>query len=211
MKVVILNKNGQISLVSFLSILVIQPILLMLANFKIAPVALTVIAYLLTFPLLIISVFFGIKQLRKTKFPLFWIVPALSYFLIFLVATCYSVTNITKYNPPKRKIGVALKDLPDGKIQIISVYYKSPAEKAGIKNGDIITRIKDEVIDKETIKDVVDLIGSSYDPLAIEIERNGEKKIFNIDNTANEDTPLDQNSAPASAKATADRPRKSGK
>ena len=181
MKEVKLDKNGQISLITFLSILVIQPILLMLAKFKITPVTLTVISYLLTLPLLIISIFFGIKQLRKTKFPLLWLFPELLYFLIFLVALFYSVADMTKYEHPKRKIGVVLNDLPGGKIQIISVYYESPAEKAGIKNGDIITRINDEMIDKKTVKDVVDLIGSSCDPLAIEIERNGEKKIFNIE------------------------------
>ena len=187
MKDIILNKNGQISLVCFLCIFLIQSILLTVASLGFYRTVLTIVVYVLTFPMLSFSIFFGIKQLKHTKFPLFWIIPSLIYLLIYVICVCYSVADITKYEPPKRKIGVALKDLPDGQIQIISVYYKSPAEKAGIKNGDIITKIKDEVIDKETIKDVVDLIGSSYDPLAIEIERNGKKKIFNIDRTANKE------------------------
>lgn len=185
MKEVTLNKNCQISLVSFLGMLIIQPLLLTLAHFGIMPKALIVVAYILTFPLLLISIFFGIKQLVKTKFILFWVVPALLYFLIFFATVCYDVANAMKYAPPKRKIGVALNDTSNSQVQVIAVYFNSPADKAGVKNGDIIKKLGDEVIDKKTTKDVIKLISTSKDdPLLIEVNRNGEKKILKIKKTA---------------------------
>jgi membrane-associated protease RseP (regulator of RpoE activity) len=188
MKEVILNKNGQISLVCFLCILLTQPILLSLFKLGVAPMSGLIVVYIIILPILAISIVLGIKQLRSTKFPLLWIIPAFLYSLLIIVALCFDIFSKGKViHPPKRKIGIYFNKTLGGKMQINAVVYNSKAEKAGIKGGDIITKINDENIDDEDFIDVISLIGASNDSeLKIEIERNGEKKTFNIDNTANQ-------------------------
>lgn len=193
MKDIKLNKNGQISLVCFLCMLYIQPVFLILAYLDIKPIPMTIVHYILTLPLLLVSIIFGIKQLQKTKFPIFWIVPSFMYILLFLGFIVYKPLPL-KYKPIplKRKIGIVLNDTQNGKVQIIAVYYQSIAEKSGIKKKDIITKIGNETIDIESTKDVVDLIGIIDDPFIIEVERNGEKKIFNINRNTNKEDHLIQ-------------------
>jgi PDZ domain len=192
MKNVILNKNGQISLICFFSILIIQPTILSLVKLGVTPSVLSIVGYILTFPLLGASIFFGIKQLSKSKFTLFWLIPAIIYALLFIVALGYSLFSKGEIiHPPKKKIGVSLDRTSEGKIQIIAVFYKSKAAKAGIKSGDIITKINDENIDDEDVIEVVSLIGASNNgELKIEIERDGNKKNFNIDRTVNNNDAL---------------------
>jgi membrane-associated protease RseP (regulator of RpoE activity) len=187
MKEVILNKNGQISLVCFLCILLTQPILISLLKFGVVPMSGYIVVYIIILPILTLSIVLGLKQLRKTKFPLLWIIPGFLYSLSIIVALCFSFFHKDKViHPPKRKIGVYLNKTTEGKMQVKAVVYNSKAEKAGIKGGDIITKINNEDIDDEDYIDVISLMGKSKDSeLKIVIERNGEKKIFNIDKTAN--------------------------
>ena len=104
------------------------------------------------------------------------------YSLIAIVALFFNLTHKGKViYPPKRKIGIYLNQTAEGKMQVNAVIYNSLAERAGIRGGDIITRINKEAIDDEDYIDVISLIGANDDStLNIEIERNGEKKIFKI-------------------------------
>ena len=186
---VVLNKNGQFSLICFIGVLIVQPITLLLAQLGVSPLTNVFVAYIITLPLFGISVILGIKQLRQSKFPLLWIIPAFVYSLIVI----FGLFFILPYDrgklirTPKRKIGVLLNKTENGEMQINAVMYHSPADKAGIKGGDIITKINNEVIDNEDYRDVSNLIGSTKNnPLTIEIEREGEKKIFNINNFLHE-------------------------
>lgn len=76
----------------------------------------------------------------------------------------------------KTFLGVTMKDSNGKGAEILTVVPKSPAEKAGLKAGDLITRI-----DKDDIKDSKDLTEKIQsmkpdDKVSIEYRRDGKKK-----------------------------------
>jgi serine protease Do len=66
--------------------------------------------------------------------------------------------DLKKYGKVRRGwLGVSM-DFRDGKVKILQVVKNSPAEKAGLCKGDIITKINGKTI--KTIKDVVNIVRS---------------------------------------------------
>lgn len=185
MKDISLDKNGQLSLICFLGVLVLQPIMLVLFKLGFHSPSMPIVIYIIAFSLLAFSLFFGIKSLKESKFVLFWIIPTSVYLLIFVISIgmgSLSKKEIISY--PRKQIGIYLDWNNNGIIHIDAVKYKSKAEKAGLKGGDIITRINSEIIDNEQISDVVNMIGTdTNNVLHIEVKRDGIIKSFDIDMT----------------------------
>lgn len=80
-----------------------------------------------------------------------------------------------------RTIGIYL-GTQDGDLsgEIKSIYQNSPAEEVGLKEGDKILSINGENSEGDPYK-IVNLISESKtDEIALEIERNGEIKTFNV-------------------------------
>ena len=77
-----------------------------------------------------------------------------------------SVASCTRLAANFAGIGAALQ-LTDGKVTITKVLPGSPALKAGIKSGDVITRVDDKPIKGLSLSDVVKLIRG---PVGTEVE-----------------------------------------
>lgn len=77
-------------------------------------------------------------------------------------------------------IGVNVTTL-NNKIVIISPIKNSPAEKAGIKNNDIIEKINDVSYTGEQLNDAINAISSSAgSEIKLTISRNGEQEPFDV-------------------------------
>lgn len=77
-------------------------------------------------------------------------------------------------------IGTSL-DVVDNKIVILTPFAGSPAEKAGLKSGDIILKINNQAIDKLTLENVLSLIkGPTGTNVHLTISRNGQTFDFDI-------------------------------
>lgn len=64
--------------------------------------------------------------------------------------------------------------------KVINVVYNSPAAKAGIIPGDLIQKINDEDVTLLSANDITKLISTIDDNINIEISRNGEIFIYNL-------------------------------
>lgn len=77
-------------------------------------------------------------------------------------------------------IGTVLDQLKND-ILIIKILDNSPAQKAGLKEGDIIKKVDDQTIAGLTIEKVIDLIkGAAGTKVKLEIDRNGQTLNFTI-------------------------------
>ncbi|MDD4358438.1 MAG: S41 family peptidase [Candidatus Pacebacteria bacterium] len=77
-------------------------------------------------------------------------------------------------------IGIQIANKND-RIKVISPIKNTPAEKAGIRAGDVIKKVDDETVENMTADKVVQLIrGDAGTIVQLTIERNSEEKIFNI-------------------------------
>jgi len=75
-------------------------------------------------------------------------------------------------------IGASVREIAD-RVIISEVYENSPAAKAGIKAGDIITEINGITMKNKTSDDISKLMkGQAGTPIKLKIERSGETKIF---------------------------------
>ncbi len=80
----------------------------------------------------------------------------------------------------------------DGRLEIISVDKGSPAEKQGLKTGDIIVRADSHNFDEEGLNEnVLDLAGKEGTHMALTIERDGT--LLNIDLVRSNDESLQVN------------------
>jgi len=69
----------------------------------------------------------------------------------------------------------------DGKVKVISPIKNTPAEKAGIRAGDVIEKIDDESIDNIEIDKVVEKIrGEAGTTVKLTINRDNEEKVFDL-------------------------------
>lgn len=98
--------------------------------------------------------------------------------------TLLESTNGTFYG-----IGVSVtKDQDTDAIVIRSVFEDSPAEKAGIKAGDIIQKVDDQDVTGEKLDTLVSLIrGDQGTDVTLQIRRDGEKIEFTITRDVVED------------------------
>ncbi len=69
--------------------------------------------------------------------------------------------------------------LSDNVFTVGSVFVNSPASKAGVKNGDIITKVNDTDISGKSLSDVVSMINSKK-KAELTINRNGEELSFEL-------------------------------
>ena len=78
--------------------------------------------------------------------------------------------------------GIGVEVQPeDGFIKVISPLDDSPAQKAGIKAGDLIVRIDHQIVKDMTIKEALDKIrGKKGSTIELTIVRKGEKKPIKI-------------------------------
>ena len=78
-------------------------------------------------------------------------------------------------------IGVEVK-LSSGIVSVSRVFDNSPAYKAGVKVGDIVTKVNDTDITGMTLAEVVSMISgeNSGDKSKLTVTRNGEELIFEL-------------------------------
>lgn len=78
-------------------------------------------------------------------------------------------------------IGAYIATSENGDITIIAPIKNSPAERAGIKAGDIITKVDDKDVTKMTVYEAIDLIkGPKGTTVKLSIKRNGTIKIIEV-------------------------------
>lgn len=79
-------------------------------------------------------------------------------------------------------IGVKVTTTEEGKILIASVINDTPSSRAGLKKGDIITRIDNVSLTDKNASDAVSIIKSNTtNNILMEIDRNGEKLSFTLE------------------------------
>lgn len=79
------------------------------------------------------------------------------------------------------KIGMSIQDMEDGKgVKVIAVEKESNAEKAGIKEGDIITKVNDKQV--LHVEDVTRTIRENKDKSAVQLQvnRNGSTQTMEL-------------------------------
>jgi len=75
----------------------------------------------------------------------------------------------------------AVVDMRDGRLVIVEVLKGQPAEKAGLKSGDIILKVDDTPIENMTLMEAVSLIrGPKGTPVRLTILREGEAEPFEV-------------------------------
>ena len=78
-------------------------------------------------------------------------------------------------------IGIEVYNNEENEIEILTVFTDSPAEKAGIKAGDLIIKLNDEDVRKKSTKKLVDKIAKLKDKeFTITVLRNGEEKELTV-------------------------------
>jgi serine protease Do len=77
-------------------------------------------------------------------------------------------------------LGLATDARPEGGLKVTKVGRESPAEEAGIKEGDVILKMND--VDLKTREQMQDLLKemAAGDKLALELLRDGKKETINL-------------------------------
>lgn len=84
-------------------------------------------------------------------------------------------------NGAYKGIGIAVAKADDGNIYIVGIFSGSPAEKAGLKPGDILVSIDDININNYSIKELSDyIINSMNKEMKIKVIRDDSEKEFFI-------------------------------
>lgn len=106
-------------------------------------------------------------------------------------------SNIFSYFGGKTYLGVQLHELnadladyfavkPDAGVLVLEVEDDSPAEKAGVKAGDIITKVDDETVaDPADIQEIISELEED-DEIAIELIQKGKRKTIKVTLEENE-------------------------
>lgn len=78
-------------------------------------------------------------------------------------------------------IGIEINNNKEGKVQIVNIFENTPAEKAGLKVGDIILKIDEESSEGKTAAYVATLIkNSSKSEISLQYQRDGVQNTINI-------------------------------
>lgn len=78
-------------------------------------------------------------------------------------------------------LGLATEARPGGGLRVTKVGSKSPAEEAGIKEGDVLLKLNDVVLEKrEQMQDLLKEM-SAGDELTLETERDGKSKTHTLE------------------------------
>lgn len=67
---------------------------------------------------------------------------------------------------------------------VVSIFDNSPAQKAGIKVGDIIIKVGNKSVDGKTLDEVVSMIKSNKNKVKLLISREGKEKKFELELTS---------------------------
>lgn len=87
-------------------------------------------------------------------------------------------------------IGIEV-EMVEGKLTVVSPIDNSPAAKAGIKAGDVIIRINDQLVSGTSLQEVVTLMrGKQGTEVLLDIDRDGEIKQYSIKRAEIEDSSL---------------------
>ena len=78
-----------------------------------------------------------------------------------------------------KTIGIYLGNENSATCKIESIYGNSPAEKSGVKAGDIITKVNDTTVNDDYNK-AIELIQNSEENVKLTVDRNGETIDFDI-------------------------------
>lgn len=82
-------------------------------------------------------------------------------------------------------VGVEIVQLEEKGVSIYRVFENSPAEKAGLKAGDIIQKISTEDVTGKTSSEISDMIRNSKEKkVNITVLRDGEEKEFTLEKTS---------------------------
>lgn len=88
--------------------------------------------------------------------------------------------DVTPTEEKSKTIGIYLGTEEEADCKIEYIYPGYPAEEAGLKTGDIITKINNtEIKDYKQIVDIID--NSQKDKLKIEVDRKGKTKEYDVD------------------------------
>lgn len=135
------------------------------------------------------SVLLGLASLKTSKFPLTLVIPC----SLLLVVLTYTATNdfyrLLKSDietvgyqetiASNKGIGVSISQNPEAPTVISAVFYNSPAEKAGLRNGDKIILIEDFKVN--SLNDIVKTLNSiETDNVKVTINRNGGNKVIEV-------------------------------
>ena len=77
-------------------------------------------------------------------------------------------------------LGIGILNTSEGDIIIATVYDDSPASKAGIKSGDIVTKLNGEDLTGQDNSELVDKISELNGDINLTIIRDGEELNFNL-------------------------------
>lgn len=101
------------------------------------------------------------------------------------LALAAALASPARADEPKGRIGVQLK-VEDGKIVVVEAIADSPAEKAGVKAGDVFRKVNDyKVKDKaeqEDLEATIKEVGK-YEPgekIKLTVERDGKEKVIEV-------------------------------
>jgi S1-C subfamily serine protease len=103
-------------------------------------------------------------------------------FVITSVAVLFVASTLRAEDPPAPKgaVGVQLK-VDEGKIVVVGALPNSPADKAGLKEGDVVVKVGDQVVKEkdastEDLQELVKMVGkhSPGDKIKIAIKRGGK-------------------------------------
>lgn len=86
-----------------------------------------------------------------------------------------SISMHQTLNSTYKGIGIYIKD-----DIVVKVIEKSPADKAGVKEGDKLLKINSILVENGTTKELVEIINKSKKELNIDVDRNGEIISFNL-------------------------------
>ena len=101
-------------------------------------------------------------------------------FFLGCASTKQQATKIADGCIRKPAVGFVPMKLPDGQIEVFQSIEGDPAEKAGIRKGDIIKAIDGHYVDKRI--DLVEIIDKKEpgDHILITVQRDGSKTDFNV-------------------------------
>lgn len=87
-----------------------------------------------------------------------------------------------RLNGEYKGIGVEITNNEDGNVEIVTIFPNTPAEKAGLKVGDVISQVNGKSMLGKTSSEVASTIkGASISEIKITYKRNEAEKTINID------------------------------